>query len=146
MWMWPASWLSCDLIFWKLHSDIIGTIEMSSRVFFNAIYFFSILEFLCNLSWIIDTWINMPDRQQRGYMVKHKDTFWNRASLSNTLSLNLSLTALCLVISVILYNWLIWRVLKLAFFFKKIISLYLFWRLQQSAALKDTKSVFLCDL
>ena len=29
----------------------------------------------------------------------------------------------------ILYNWLIWRILKLAFFFKKEFSLYLFWRL-----------------
>ena len=26
----------------------------------------------------------------------------------------------------VLYNWLIWRVLKLAFFFKKVFSLYLF--------------------
>ena len=33
---------------------------------------------------------------------------------------------------VILYNWLIWRVLKLAFFFKKFFSQYLFWRLEQS--------------
>ena len=33
----------------------------------------------------------------------------------------------------VLYNWLIWRVLKLAcVFFKKVFSLYLFWHLEQS--------------
>ena len=32
----------------------------------------------------------------------------------------------------LLYNRLIWHVLKLAFFFKKVFSLYLFWRLEQS--------------
>ena len=32
----------------------------------------------------------------------------------------------------LLYNWLTLRVLKSAFFFKKIISLYLLWRQQQS--------------
>ena len=37
-----------------------------------------------------------------------------------------------LTVFYLLYNWLIWRVFKLAFFFKKIFSLYLFWRLEQS--------------
>ena len=32
----------------------------------------------------------------------------------------------------ILYNWLIWRVLKLAFYFKKVFFLYLFWRPEHS--------------
>ena len=39
---------------------------------------------------------------------------------------------ICVIVYDVLYNWLIWRVLKLAFFFKKVFSLYLFWRLEQS--------------
>ena len=46
----------------------------------------------------------------------------------------------------ILYNWLIWRVLKLAFFFKKVFSLYLFWRLEQSEQRHLHVDIFLCDL
>ena len=46
----------------------------------------------------------------------------------------------------ILYNWLIWRVLKLAGFFKKVFSLYLFWRLEQSEQRHLYVDIFLCDL
>ena len=46
----------------------------------------------------------------------------------------------------ILYNWLIWRVLKLAFFFKKVFSQYLFWRLEQSEQRHLYVDIFLCDL
>ena len=46
----------------------------------------------------------------------------------------------------ILYNWLIWRVFKLAFFFKKVFSLYLFWRLEQSEQRNLYVDIFLCDL
>ena len=48
--------------------------------------------------------------------------------------------------NLILYNWLIWRVLKLAFFFKKVFSLYLFWRLEQSEQRHLYVDIFLCDL
>ena len=48
---------------------------------------------------------------------------------------------------VILYNWLIWRVLKLAVFFsKKVFSLYLFWRLEQLEQRHLHVDIFLCDL
>ena len=46
----------------------------------------------------------------------------------------------------VLYNSLIWRVLKLAFFFKKVFSLYLFWRLEQSEQRHLYLDIFLCDL
>ena len=46
----------------------------------------------------------------------------------------------------ILYNWLIWRALKLAFFFKKEFSLYLFWRPEQSEQRHLYVNIFLCDL
>ena len=46
----------------------------------------------------------------------------------------------------VLYNWLIWRALKLAFFFKKVFSLYLFWRLEQSEQRHFHVDIFLCDL
>ena len=46
----------------------------------------------------------------------------------------------------LLYNWLIWRVIKLAFFFKKVFSLYLFWRLEQSEQRHFYLDIFLCDL
>ena len=47
----------------------------------------------------------------------------------------------------ILYNWLIWRVLKLAFFFfKKVFSLCLYWRLEQSEQRHLYVDIFLCDL
>ena len=46
----------------------------------------------------------------------------------------------------VLYNWLIWRVLKLAFFFKKVFSLYLFWRLEHSEQRHLHVDIFLCDL
>ena len=45
----------------------------------------------------------------------------------------------------ILYNGLIWRVLKLAFFFKKVFSLYLFWRLEQSEQRHLYGDIFLYD-
>ena len=46
----------------------------------------------------------------------------------------------------LLYNWLIWRVLKLAFFSKKVFSLYLFWRLEQSGQRHLYVDIFACDL
>ena len=45
----------------------------------------------------------------------------------------------------VLYNWLIWRVLKLVVFFKKEFSLYLFWRLEQSEQHHLYVDIFLCD-
>ena len=46
----------------------------------------------------------------------------------------------------VLYNWLIWRVLKLVFFFKKAFSLYLLWRLEPSEQRHFHVDIFLCDL
>ena len=46
----------------------------------------------------------------------------------------------------LLYNWLIWRVLNLAFFFKKVFSLYSFWGLEQSEQRHLYVDIFLCDL
>ena len=48
--------------------------------------------------------------------------------------------------ALVLYNWLIWRVLKLAFFSKEIFSLYLFWRLEQSEQRHLHVDILLCDL
>ena len=46
----------------------------------------------------------------------------------------------------LLYNWLIWRVLKLAFSFQKVFSLYLFWCLEQSEQRHLYVDIFLWDL
>ena len=46
----------------------------------------------------------------------------------------------------LLYNWLIWRVLMLAVFFKEVFYLYLFWRLEQSEQRHLYVDIFLCDL
>ena len=44
----------------------------------------------------------------------------------------------------VLYNWLIWRVVKLAFFFQNVFSLYLFWPLEQSEQRHLYVDIFLC--
>ena len=49
-------------------------------------------------------------------------------------------------IEVPLYNWLIWRVLCFGVFFKKVFSLYLSWRLEQSEQRHLYVDIFLWDL
>ena len=129
----PLDWL-CMQRFFEGKSMPINYLQYATNILHPAIY-------MCIYNWLIPTLIHLPYNKVYNSWRKVYSVY----GLFGKFKLH-TITMCRVWRGTLLYNWLIWRVLKLAFFFKKIFSLYLFWRLEQSEQRHLYVDIFLCDL